>query len=74
MEAAAETGGLRLKRLDKKAERREVAAHVRALEEALQAEAAPAAALSLAVPLLAARVRCVWLDAAQQFGWNKRNK
>lgn len=54
---AAEAGGARLKRLDRKGERREVAAHSRALQEALEAETAPAAALSLAVPLLAAKVR-----------------
>jgi len=57
VEEAAEAGGARLKRLDKKGERREVAAHSRALHEALEAETAPAAALSLAVPLLAAKVR-----------------
>lgn len=56
VEAAAEAGGQRLRRLDKKAERREVHNHVKALEEALEREEAPPAALSLAVPLLAAKV------------------
>lgn len=56
IETAAEAGGQRLRRLDKKAERREVHNYVKALEEALEREQAPPAALSLAVPLLAAKV------------------
>ena len=57
VEAGAEAGGGRLRRLDRKAECREVSEHCRALEAALAGEGSPPAALSLAVPLLAAKVR-----------------
>jgi hypothetical protein len=56
VEAAAEAGGQRLRRLDKKAERREVHTHTKALEAALERETSPPAALSLAVALVAVKV------------------
>ena len=66
VEAAAEAGGQRLRRPDKKAERREVHNHVRGLEAALEREAAPPAALSLALALVAAKVQPPGpLEAAQ---------
>ena len=57
VKAAAEADGQRLRRPDKKAERREVHNHVRGLEAALERETAPPAALSLAVALVAAKVK-----------------
>ncbi len=56
VQAAALAAGLRLKRLDKKLERQLVHAHCKALAAQLEAADDPAAALSIAVPLLAAQV------------------
>ncbi len=56
VQAAALAAGLRLKRLDRKLERQLVHAHCKALAAQLEAAANPAAALSVAVPLLAAQV------------------
>ena len=50
--------GCGLKRLDKKLERQLVHAHCKALAAQLEAADDPAAALSIAVPLLAAQVPC----------------
>ncbi|KAL4425678.1 hypothetical protein ABPG75_009694 [Micractinium tetrahymenae] len=55
LEAAAEAAGLRLRRLDKKAERSLVFAQRKAWEAAATAAADPSALLALAVPLLLAR-------------------
>ena len=49
---AAGAAGMRLRRLDRRAERTAVAARRRALADALAHEGDPAAALALAVPLL----------------------
>lgn len=74
VEAAAGSGGQRLRRLDKKGERRGVADHVKALGEALEREQAPPAALSLAVPLLAARVRRLhWLNTHMWPHWDRQD-
>ncbi|KAK9817206.1 hypothetical protein WJX72_011062 [[Myrmecia] bisecta] len=56
LEHAAEDAGLRLRRLDKKAERGLVHAHRKALEAQLEAAIEPASALSLVVPMLFAKV------------------
>ena len=56
LEALGEAAGLRPRKLDKKAERSLVHAHRKALQEQLQAEENPPAALSLAVPLLFIKV------------------
>lgn len=55
LEAAAEAAGLRLRRLDKKAERSLVFAQRKAWEAAAAAAADPSALLALVVPLLLAR-------------------
>ncbi|KAK9826021.1 hypothetical protein WJX74_006062 [Apatococcus lobatus] len=56
LEALSEAAGLRARKLDKKAERSLVHLHCKALQEQLQSEENPPAALSLAVPLLFIRV------------------
>ena len=53
---AAEAAGVRLRRLDRKLERQLVHGHCKALAAHLAEAAEPAAALSVAVPLLAAQV------------------
>lgn len=57
LEEAAEAAGLRLKPLDRKAEKAALASQRAALKTQLQGEQDPAAALSLAVPLLVMQVR-----------------
>lgn len=56
LEAAATECGIRLRRLDKKAEKALLAAQKARLLQLLEPEQAPAAALALAVPLLAVKV------------------
>lgn len=57
VQAAVEAAGLRVKRFDKKVERQMVHSHRKALQARLVQEEDPAAALSLAVPLLLAQVQ-----------------
>ena len=56
LEALGGAAGLRSRKLDKKAERSLVHAHRKCLQEQLQSEEQPPAALSLAVPLLFIKV------------------
>lgn len=56
LEALSEAAGLRSRKLDKKAERSLVHVHRKCLQEQLQSEEHPPAALSLAVPLLFIKV------------------
>ena len=56
LDEAAEAAGLRLKPLDRKAEKAALASQRAALKTQLQGEQDPAAALSLAVPLLVMQV------------------
>ena len=64
LEEAAGAAGVRLKPLDKKAERAALQALRSALQAQLKQEEDPAAALSLAVPLLALQV--CWFDLSLQ--------
>lgn len=57
IEAMAEQAGARLRKLERKAEKVLVSSHVQALRIQLVREPDPAAALSIAVPLLLAQVR-----------------
>lgn len=58
LEALADAAGTRLRKPDRKAGRAAVASHTQALGAELARESDPAAALSLAVPLLVAQVGC----------------
>ncbi len=58
IQSVAEAVGLRLKPLDKKAEKALVQAQQQDLKAQLAKQMDPAAALSLAVPLLVMQVRC----------------
>ena len=62
LEEAAEAAGIRLKPLDKKAEKAALASQRAALRGQLQCEQDPATALSLVVPLLVIQVN--WASAA----------
>ncbi len=70
VEEAASCAGVRLRLLDKKAEKAALQVQRQALQANLSQESDPAAALSLAVPLLVMQVMVLILSWQQA---NKRN-